>query len=358
MLPLTCAAWQALAATDTPPAMTDRSPPRRTLLRDVARRAGVSSMTVTRTLRQPDKVSAATRNRVEAAVRALGYTPDLNARGLASRRSGLVAAIVPLLTNSLIAEIVQGLSDALAEHDYQLLIGASGFDARTEEVLVREFLSRRVDALYLTGTRRTPAAIRLLRGARVPVVEGGNLHARPLDMEVGYSNVGAAAEITHLLLSRYDGPIGYIGAYPKDNDRARDRRKGFEGACAAAGRDVDARHCIETKLDLVAGAQAMAELTQLRPRPRAVFCSADVLAVGALFECQRRGLAVPRAIAIAGFDDLDIAGQTLPALTTVRVPRYEMGRRAGALLCDRLAGRPIETRVVDVGYRLIERASA
>ena len=315
-------------------------------------------MTVTRTLRQPDKVSKATRARVEAAVRALGYTPDLNARGLASRRSGLVAAIVPLLTNSLIAEIVQGLSDALAEHDYQLLIGASGFDAKAEEALVREFLSRRVDALYLTGTQRTPVAIRMLRAAGLPVVEGGNLHRRPLDMEVGYSNVNAAMEITRHVLSRYEGPIGYIGAFPRDNDRASDRRKGFEAACKAAKRRVDPRHCIETKLDLVAGAEAMARLAQMRPRPRAVFCSADALAAGALFECQRRGIAVPRTMAIAGFDDLDIASQTLPALTTVRVPRYEMGQRAGRLLCDRMAGRRVAARVLDVGYRLIMRDSA
>lgn len=338
--------------------MTDPTPPRRALLRDVAQRAGVSAMTVTRTLRQPDKVSDATRERVEAAVRALGYTPDLNARGLASRKSGLVAAIVPLLTNSLIAEIVQGLSDALAEHDYQLLIGASGFDAKAEEALVREFLSRRVDAIYLTGTKRTAASVQMLRSARLPIVEGGNLHPRPLDMEVGYSNVKAAAEITRLLLSRYDGPVGYVGAFPRDNDRARDRRRGFEVACEAAGRTVDPRHCIETKLDLVAGAEAMARLAQMKPRPRAVFCSADALAVGALFECQRRGIAVPRAMAIAGFDDLDIAAQTLPAITTVRVPRYEMGRQAGTLLCARLAGKHVPARVIDVGYGVVERDSA
>ena len=126
-------------------------PARRALLRDVAARAGVSAMTVTRTLREAGKVSAKTRERVEAAVRELAYTPDLNARGLASRKSGLVAAIVPLLTNSLIAEIVQGLTDALAEHDFQLLIGAAGFDAQAEEALIREFLARRVDAIYQIG---------------------------------------------------------------------------------------------------------------------------------------------------------------------------------------------------------------
>ena len=331
-------------------------PARRALLRDVAARAGVSAMTVTRTLREAGKVSAKTRARVEAAVRELAYTPDLNARGLASRKSGLVAAIVPLLTNSLIAEIVQGLTDALAERDFQLLIGAAGFDALAEDALIREFLARRVDAIYLTGTCRTAASLRLLQRAGVPVVEGGNLHAGAIDMEVGYSNVNAAMEITRYLLARYDGPIGYIGAQPADNDRARDRRLGFERACRAAKRKVDPRHCLLTRLDLGAGAEAMAALLA-RP-PRAVFCSADVLAAGALFECRRRGVDVPGTLAIAGFDDLDLAAQTVPALTTLRVPRYEMGRRAGIMICDRLAGRPAAPRIVDVGYRLVPRESA
>jgi len=338
--------------------VSERATPQRTLLRDVAERAGVSAMTVTRTLRQPEKVAKGTRARVEAAVRELGYTPDLNARGLASRKSGLVAAIVPLLTNSLIAEIVQGLTDALSEHDFQLLIGASGFDAVAEESLIREFLSRRVDALFLTGTERTPAAIRMLKRSRLPVVEGGNLSARPIDMVVGYSNVRAAMEISHHLIEHHKGPVGYIGATPRNNDRARDRRRGFEAACAAARRRVDPRHCIETRLDLVAGAEAMAALILRKPRVRAVFCSADVLAVGAMFECGRQQLAIPRDVAVAGFDDLDIAGQIVPALTTLRVPRYAIGRQAGTMICERLAGQRVAERVVDVGYRLVVRDSA
>jgi len=91
---------------------------------------------------------------------------------------------------------------------------------------------------------------------------------------------------------------------------------------------------------------------------RAVFCSADALAVGALAECQRRGIAVPQDVAIAGFDDIVLAAQVVPALTTIRVPRYEIGQRAGAMLCDRLAHRPVRKRVVDAGYELVARASA
>jgi LacI family gluconate utilization system Gnt-I transcriptional repressor len=99
-------------------------------------------------------------------------------------------------------------------------------------------------------------------------------------------------------------------------------------------------------------------MLEVRPRVRAVFCSADALAVGALAECQRRGIAVPREMAIAGFDDIVLAAQVVPALTTIRVPRYGIGQRAGAMLCDRLAHRAVRKRVVDAGYELVVRDSA
>lgn len=334
------------------------APPRRPRLVDVANAAGVSMMTVVRVLRAPDKVAAETRARVAQILRDTGYTPDLVARGLVSRRTSLVAAIIPLLTNSLIAEIMQGLSDALAPADYHLLIGASGFSAAEEETLVRAFLSRRVDAIYLTGIIHTAETIRMLKAARVPVVEGGNLTDRPIDMVVGYSNVNAARDVTRYLIDSGYSKIAYIGAHPDDNDRARDRRFGYELAFKASRRRVEPSLCIETSLDIDAGAQAMAALIDGQPDVRAVFCSADAIAIGALYECQRRRLAIPRRIAIAGFDDVPIAAQVVPALTTLRVPRYYIGQRAGEMIRDRLAGKRVPQRIVDTGYELVTRDSA
>lgn len=336
-----------------------RRPPRpRTRLLDVANAAGVSTMTVVRVMRDPERVATRTRERVEAILRETGYTPDLTAAALASQRSQLVAAIVPVLTNSLIAEIIQGLTDALATNGFQMLLGVSGFSAHNEQELVQAFLSRRVDAIYLTGVIHTPETVRMLKRAGIPVVEGGNLTADPIDMVVGYNNIEAARAITRYLLQRGYAPVGYIGAFPQDNDRARDRRLGYEKALAAARRKADPQLEIDTTLDVDAGAAAMAKLLDRKPRVRAVFCSADALAVGALYECQRRGLAVPGDVAIAGFDDVVLAAQVVPALTTIRVPRYEIGQRAGTMLCDRLAKRPVRKRVVDAGFELVPRASA
>ena len=315
-------------------------------------------MTVTRALNAPHKVAKATRVRVEAIARDLGYTTDLTARGLTLQRTGLVGAVVPLLTNSLIAEIVQGLSDAIARNGFQLLVGATGFSASGEEAMVRAFLSRRVDAIYLNGISHTPATIAMLRQSRIPCVEGGNLGRNPIDMEVGYSSKDAATTMTRYLIEQGYRPLGYIGAWPKDNDRARDRRRGFEAACKSAGIVVDDSMCIETDLDLHAGARAMGTLLDRHPEVRAVFCSADTLAVGAMFEAQRRGIAIPDSIAIAGFDDLDIASEVVPALTTLRVPRYEIGRRAGEMICERLAGRTVAEPVLDIGYEFVRRSTA
>jgi LacI family gluconate utilization system Gnt-I transcriptional repressor len=315
-------------------------------------------MTVVRVMRDPAKVAPRTRERVEAVLAQTGYTPDLTARGLASNRSGLIAAIIPVLTNSLIAEIMQGLSDALAPSDYHLLLGASGFSAAQEEVMVRAFLSRRVDGIYLTGVIHTPETVNMLTRAGIPVVEGGNLTTVPIDMVVGYSNVEAAREITRYLLGKRYWPLGYIGAHPQDNDRARDRRRGYEKALAAARKPRDPTLCVETTLDLDAGAQAMAVLLKRRPDVRAVFCSADALAVGALYECQRRGLDVPGDVAIAGFDDIPLAAQVVPSLTTVHIRRYAIGEQAGKLIGDRLAKRAVRRRIVDTGYRLVPRDSA
>ncbi len=314
-------------------------------------------MTVARVLREPSKVAPATLARVQRVLRETSYTPNLVARSLALKRSGLVAVIVPLLANSLIAEIVQGLTQALAEADLHVVLGVSDFSPQEEETMIRAFLARRVDAIYLSGTIRSQASRKLLAASRIPVVEGPNLSDTPLDMMVGHSNLAAAYEVTKHLIERGYDPIAYIGVPEKDNDRARDRRRGFEAALHGAGRTLDPALCIETTLDMAAGAQAMAELLIRRPAVRAVFCYSDVLAAGAHFECQRRELPIPGRLAIAGYDDLEIAGQLVPSLTSLRVPRFEIGQRAGQMICRRLDGVRLEERIVNTGFKLVVRDS-
>lgn len=331
---------------------------KRPRLRDVAGHAGVSTMTVVRVMRSPDKVAPSTRARVEAVIEKTGYTPDLLARGLALKRTGVVAAIVPLLTNSLVAEVVHGLTDQFEAAGIHLMLGPSGFSPQREESLVRAFLSRRVDAMFLTGTTHTEQTRAMLTAARIPVVEGSNLPERPIDMAVGFSNRDAAGTITRHLLARGYDPIAFIGAHTKDNDRAQDRLAGFRATMRSAGRTVPSDLVVETELDISAGAEAITRLLARRPDIRAVLCSADALAAGALFACQRRGVKVPGQLALAAFDDIEIASLLTPALTTIRVPRLKIGQNAADMILARLAGRSVRKRVIDTGFELIVRESA
>ncbi len=326
---------------------------------DVARAAGVSAITVSRALRMPDRVAPGTRARVEAAVQALGYVPNLVAGALKSQRSHIVVAIVPTLVSAIFAETVEGLTAALREHGYQLLIADSGYAPETEESLVRAFLGRRPDAIVLTGIHHTAGARAQVRAAGIPVVETWELADDPIDMNVGFSNRDAGRRLTEALLARGYRRIAFAGVDPAIEMRSRRREEGYRAAMRAA-RLTPCVHRLdagERGLTMRSGARAAAALLAARPRIEAVMFANDFPAFGAMAECARRGVAVPAGLAIAGFGDFEVAREAHPALTTIRVPGREMGRRAGAMILDRLAGRPVASRV-DLGFEVVLRDSA
>lgn len=323
---------------------------------DVARRAGVSVITVSRVLREPERVAVDTRTRVLSAIETMGYVPNLVARSLKSRRSGIIAAVIPSVTHSIVAEVVRGMREVLNEAGLHLLLADSGFSPDEEEALVAAFLARRPDAIYLTGTTHTPGTLKLLASARIPIVEAGNLTDTPIDMVVGYSNFDAARTMTAALLDSGRTTIGYVGQDGRHYiDRVRDRHAGHCRALRDRGLGDRKRLQVEVELSFRGGAAGLAELLAREPALDAVFCTSDIIAIGVLFECQRRGLAVPGRIAITGMDDQEIASQCVPALTTIRMPRHEMGRRAAAMLCRRLSGETLESNVVDLGFDVVTR---
>ncbi|HEY1328182.1 MAG TPA: LacI family DNA-binding transcriptional regulator [Casimicrobiaceae bacterium] len=335
-----------------------RKPRKPSRMQDVARMAKVSVITVSRVLREPERVAEGTRARVLAAIERIGYVPNLVARSLKSQRSGIVAAVIPSVTHSIVAEVVRGMTEVLEENGLHLLLGDSGFSPQEEEALVAAFLARRPDAMYLTGTTHTPGTRKMLATARIPVVETGNLTATPIDMVVGYSNFEAARAMTGALIAAGRRTIGYIGQRGRDYiDRVQDRHAGY----VAALRDHALKPpSLEAEVDLSfrGGAAGVVELLSRRRDIDALFCTSDVIAIGALFECQRRGIGVPRRVAIAGMDDQEIASQCVPALSTMRMPRYEMGRRAATLLCRRIAGDAIEAKSIDLGFDVVLRETS
>ena len=327
-------------------------------MQDVARAAGVSAITVSRALGAPDRVSPETRARVEAAVRALGYVPNLAAGTLKSQRSRIVVAIVPTLANAIFAETVEGMTEALRAEGYQLLLAHSGYAPETEESLVTAFLGRRPDAIVLTGLHHTAAAQAQIRAAGIPVVETWELGGAAIDMNVGFSNRDAARALTTALVARGYRRIAFVGVDPAAEPRARRREQGYRDAMAEAGRRPLIHRLVEDRGISMRSGAGMLDALLAGPRPAdAVMFTNDYIAFGALAECARRGIAVPGRLAIAGFGDFEVARECHPALTTVRVPGREMGRRAATLILDRLAGRPAPPRV-DLGFDVVLRDSA
>jgi LacI family gluconate utilization system Gnt-I transcriptional repressor len=321
---------------------------------DVARLAGVSAMTVSRALRQPDRVSPETRRRVAQAIGRVGYVPDLVAAGLASQRTRLVAIIIPTLADSIFADTVKGASDVLRSHGYQVVIGDAAYSEEEEERLTVALLGRRPDGMILTGVDHRPRARKLIAESGIPVVETWALTPRPLDSVVGFSNQAAGRAMTRHLLDGGFKRIGFVGG---DDRRAMQRRSGYEAALRERDAGPARAHTFQLRIGLRAGGDGIERLLAEHPDVDAVFFSSDILAAGGLFACQRRGLSVPDGVAIAGLGDFDIGAEVTPAITTVRIPRRDMGVRAAELMLDRLEGRAARGVNVDVGFEIVPRAS-
>jgi len=326
-------------------------------LLDVARLAGVSIMTVSRALRAPGKVAPATLARVQDAMAATGYVPNLVAGTLAGGSSRVVAAIVPSIQNSLFASTIQGLQEALRAEGYALMLGDSGYSQRDEEGLVRSFLGQRPAGLVLHATTHTEGVRDMLARAGIPVVETGNLTARPLDMAASYSNAAAARAMTLHLAGRGYRRIAFVSLPLAMTERARERRRGYRAGLRACGLLEEPAWVLEAGQGFASGAEAVRHLMDLPDPPDAAFFAGDVLALGALLECQRQGWAVPERLAIAGFDDHEIATQVLPALTVLRVPRDVLGRQAAAMILQRLRGEASRGARFDCGFEVIQRGS-
>jgi LacI family transcriptional regulator, gluconate utilization system Gnt-I transcriptional repressor len=327
-------------------------------MRDVARKAGVSVMTVSRALNDPEKVSKEMRLRVRAVVDEIGYVPNRLARSLSSNRSNVIGLIVPSIRNSLFAETIKGISDVLSVNGFHLMIADSGPGLYEEEEAITAFVQQRVAGLVLHNTSHTATAIDMIAKANIPVIENGNLSNVPLDSVVSYSNYEASRAMTlHLARMSYK-QIAFVSLVRRENDRARERLRGYLAALGELGRKPDDALILERPSGFSAGAEVVVHLVESVPQVDAIFFAGDVLAVGAALECQRRSWNVPGRIALASFDDLDILRHVNPPLTTIRLPRYEIGRRSAECLLDRIAGRATERISLDLKFEIIQRDSA
>lgn len=324
---------------------------------DVADRAGVSAVTVSRALRRPDMVSPKLRERINAAVRELAYVPDIAASRLASARTHTIGVIVSSLTNGVFADYINALHDTLLPAGFQVLILSTRYSIEEEEKAIATMLGQHPEAIIIVGIDQSDHAQRLLRESGVPVVQTFQLTDNPIDMNVGLDQRQAAFAATELLIGHGHKRIAAIGS--RLDARARVRIDGYKAAMKAAG--LFAEDLIATtpaQTNVKAGAELLGQLAGRREPPEAIFCCDDLIALGALFECQKRGIAVPDQLSIIGFNDLEFAASATPPLASVATPRYEMGKRAAEIIMKTIESgeRPAERRI-DLGFSLELRDS-
>ncbi len=340
---------------DAAPANRPRRGSGAVTLHDVARLAGVAPITASRALNTPARVSPDVLARVSDAVRHTGYVPNRLAGGLASARSRLVAAVVPTIAGPVFLQTVQSLTAALAESGYQLMLGQSGYVDSREDALLEAIIGRRPDGIVLTGIVHSEAGRQRLLGAGIPVVETWDLTPTPIDMLVGFSHIEVGRAVAQFLHARGRRRLAVIAG---DDERSSRRHGAFRDAARALGLPDVQIIVVPAPTTLKSGRAALAELLRAPDGVDAVFCSSDLLALGVMTEAQARGIAVPSALGVVGFGDLEFAADLHPALTTVRIDGTAIGRQAARFIVDRAEGRAVSAPVVDIGFSIVERHSA
>jgi len=309
-------------------------------IRQVAMTAGVSIATVSRAFNHPDTVSEKTRKRVIEAANQLFYIADNAAKALSSQRSLRVGALIPTIDDSIFARFITSLQRELGEEGYSLILGINEFDPEIEMKELRDLIESGIDAIVLCGERRDEEVYDLLRARNIPYLLTNVYLPDSPHPNVGYDNHLGAAKAAKYLIDQGHQHFGCIDFPAKKNDRAEMRVNGVIAILEKHGLALRPDCHIERPFGFEDGRIGLRTLLDHAPDTTAILCGNDVLAIGALFEARERGLNVPEDLSIIGFDDLDIASQISPGLTTVDVPTSVMGKRAAETLLLMLAGSP------------------
>lgn len=331
-------------------------PERAVGIRDVARRAGVSTATVSRALNKPDSVSEVLRDRIEKVIEVIGYIPDASARALSSRRTRTIGAIVPTVDNAMFAQGLQALQSYLADQDYLLLLATNEYDQDVELKQARNLVERGVDALVLRGDERHKLLRKLLLSQKIPFVNLGVYEPEKPYPSVGVDNAEAGRTIARYVTGLGHRKVALVSAIQRNNDRAQARQRGILDILDGIGCSPPPKWRLHANYTLDEARDAARALLLSDDRPTAVLCGNDVIAYGVMLEAIRLGVPVPEQLSVAGFDDLDWSRHLQPSLTTIHMPTNDIWTRAGRYLVETLNGMtPIKHQKVD--FSLVVRES-
>ncbi|EPP1033467.1 DNA-binding transcriptional regulator CytR [Cronobacter turicensis] len=317
-------------------------------MKDVAVRARVSTATVSRALMNPEKVSQATRNRVEQAAIDVGYLPGSLNRNLKRNESRTILVIVPDICDPFFSEIIRGIEVTAADQGYLVLIGDCAHQNQQEKTFIDLIITKQIDGMLLLGSR-LPFDASKEEQRNLPPMVMANEFAPELELPtVHIDNLTAAFNAVNYLHELGHQRIACI-AGPEEMPLCHYRLQGYVQALRRSGMTVDPHYIARGDFTFEAGAQALEQLLSLPQPPTSIFCHSDVMALGALSMAKRRGFRVPDDLSIIGFDNIALAEFCDPPLTTVAQPRFDIGREAMLLLLSQLNGHTVSS-----GSRLLD----
>jgi len=325
-------------------------------LLEIAQTAGVSVSTVSRALSNTNyPLKEETRQRILELAEEMGYKPNLVARSLQSNRSHLVGVIVDRMQSPFAAATVQGIQDGLREEGYSISIAYSNRDQELAEEAVNSFLSRQVDGIVILNAWLHHFNDPILSLSDRPFVFVNRLFSNFLCNCVGPGDRIGAQIATQHLVDLGHRRIGYINGL-EDWIEAQNRLSGYHDVLGQRNLPIDQALIKPGDWGVDSGYQATKELLALKERPTAIFVANDIMALGAIYAIQEADLRIPQDIAIIGYDDRDFAAWIRPALTTIRMPSYEMGQAAARLLLKQFSGEELED-ATQIPGKLIVRQS-
>ncbi|MBS0971124.1 MULTISPECIES: DNA-binding transcriptional regulator CytR [Yersiniaceae] len=317
-------------------------------MKDVAEMAGVSTATVSRALMNPEKVSAPTRQKVEQAVLAVGYSPHALSRNIKRSESRTILVIVPDISDPFFADVIQGVERTAAENGYLVLIGDCAQQQQEERTFINLIITKQIDGMLLLGSN-LPFDASKEEQRNLPPMVMANEFAPELELPtVHIDNLTAAFEAVHYLHRLGHQRIACI-AGPEKMPLCHYRLQGYIQALRRNNLPVESHYIVRGDFSYEAGAQALGTLMSLPKPPTAIFCHNDIMAMGALSQAKKLGLRVPYDVSLVGFDDIKLCQYSDPPMTTVAQPRFQLGRQAMLLLLEQLQGHAVQS-----GSRLLE----
>jgi LacI family transcriptional regulator len=321
----------------------------------VALAAKVSISTVSRSYNHPELVKPATRKKIDAAVRKLGYIRNRAAQTIHGIRSGTIGLVVPTIDHTIFAEVIQAFSDAVGAEGFTILVASHGYDLEREYAVLRKFLEHRVDGVALIGLDHSEETYQLIESQGIPAISIWNYDQASRISCVGADNFAAGQKAASHVVGLGHREIGLVFPPTGDNDRARGRLAGVLSVLSAADIEVPAMWRIETPYSLSEAKEAVSKLLDGCQRPTALLCGNDVLALGAIYAAKRSGRHVPDDISVMGIGDFKGSREMEPNLTTVRLPARRIGHLAGEEISRSIIEAQSDVVRINCNIELIER---